>query len=328
MLNILFIADVIGPPGRDVVRAPPPELRRRHARARVACNGAMAAGGFGLTRDSASSLYATSIDVLTGGNHLWDRKEALGYLAEEPRLVRPANLPPGTPGRGWAVFPAADGTPIGIVNLLGRVFMKEADCPFRTADRAIEALRSSCRVILVDFHAETTAEKIAMGWYLDGRASLVVGTHTHVQTADERVLPKGTAFVCDAGMTGGFDSVIGMDKTVAVKRFLTQLPERLTPASGDLRMNAVLLRVDPASGRAASIQRLQVPVSTAAAEGAVATARVLGGEEPAAAVRAAAKHKVQALRAGGVTPVLALVSVGEDPASQVYLARKAEACTE
>jgi len=327
MLNLLFIADVIGSPGRDVVRALLPDLRRRHDLALVVCNGENAAGGFGLTRDSASSLYATGIDVLTGGNHLWDRKEAIGYLAEETRLVRPANLPPGTPGQGWAVFPASDGTPIGIVNLLGRVFMKEADCPFRTVDRAIESLRSRCKIILVDFHAETTAEKIAMGWHLDGRASLVVGTHTHVQTADERVLPKGTAFVCDAGMTGGFDSVIGMDRTVALKRFLTQLPERLTPASGDLRMNAVLLSVDPATGRAASIHRLQIPVSTAAAEGG-GGARLLGGEEPAAAVRAAVRLKVQTLRAGGITPMLALVSVGEDPASKIYLGRKESACAE
>src|SRR4029453_7034048 len=166
MLNLLFSADVIGEPGRGVVRALLADLRKRHDAALVVCNGENAAGGFGLTRDSASSLYASGVDVLTGGNHLWDRKEALGYLAEEKRLVRPANLPPGTPGQGWGVFEASDGTPIGIVNLLGRVFMKEADCPFRTVDRALESLASRCKIVLVDFHAETTAEKIAMGWHL------------------------------------------------------------------------------------------------------------------------------------------------------------------
>src|SRR5499426_1803660 len=161
MLNLLFIADVIGSPGRDVVRTLLPELKRRYAIDLVVCNGENAAGGFGLTRDSASGLFAAGVDVLTGGNHLWDRPESLGYLREETRLVRPANLPPGTPGRGWRVVRAGDGTAVGIINLLGRVFMKEADCPFRAADQAVAALRNQCKVIFVDFHAETTAEKMA-----------------------------------------------------------------------------------------------------------------------------------------------------------------------
>ena len=324
-MNLLFIADVIGAPGRDVVRALLPELRRRYDLGLVVCNGENAAGGFGLTRDSAHSLYATGIDVLTGGNHLWDRKESIGYLSAEPRLVRPANLPPETPGQGWGVFKAQDGTPVGVVNLLGRVFMKEADSPFRVAEQAIDALKDKCKVILVDIHAETTAEKIALGWHLDGRVSAVIGTHTHVQTADETILPKGTAFVCDAGMTGGFDSVIGMERGAAVRRFLTLMPERFTPATGDLRLNGVLVRVDPATGRAHSVQRLQIPFTRREAEGG---ARNLSGEEPAAAVRAAAKSRVTELRGAGVTPVLALVSVGEDPASQIYLRRKSEACAE
>jgi 2',3'-cyclic-nucleotide 2'-phosphodiesterase len=324
MLNLLFIADVIGSPGRDVLRALLPELKRRHAVDLVVCNGENAAGGFGLTRDSASSLFAAGVDVLTGGNHLWDRQDSIGYLREEPRLVRPANLPPGTPGRGWGVFRAADGTAVGIVNLLGRVFMKEADDPFRTVDTALEALRGQCRVVLVDIHAETTAEKIALGWHVDGRASLVVGTHTHVQTADERILPGGTAFICDAGMTGGFESVIGMERDAALRRFLTQMPGRLTPAAGDLRFNGVLVRVDPATGKAASIERLHVPCSIPTAGG----ARRLTGAEPAAAVRSAARSRVQEMRAAGLVPTLALVSVGEHPASQVYLRRKTEAGAE
>jgi hypothetical protein len=324
MLNILFIADVIGSPGRDVVKALLPELKRRFALDLVVCNGENAAGGFGLTRDSAAGLFDAGVDVLTGGNHLWDRKESLGYLREETRLVRPLNLPPGTPGEGCRVVRAADGTAVGIINLLGRVFMKEADDPFRAVDAALEALRDRCKVVLVDVHAETTAEKIALGWHLDGRVSLVVGTHTHVQTADERVLPRGTAFLCDAGMTGGFRSVIGMDRDGALQRFLTGMPARLTPAEGDLRLNGVVVSVDPASGKAVAVQRLQIPWSAPATGG----ARRLAGQEPAAAVRAAATARVRDLRAAGLVPTLALVSVGEDPASQVYLRRKTEAGAE
>lgn len=316
---------MVGAPGRDVVQALLPDLRKRYDLSLVICNGENAAGGFGLTRDSAGALYGAGIDVLTGGNHLWDRKESIGYLSEETRLVRPANLPPGTPGQGWAVFQATDGTKVGVVNLLGRVFMKEADCPFRTADRALEALKGKCQVVLVDIHAETTAEKVALGWYLDGRVSAVLGTHTHVQTADDTILPQGTAFLCDAGMTGGFDSVIGMDRHAALKRFLTLLPERFTPATGDLRMNAVMLRLDPTNGRALSIQRLQLPFTGQPSRGA---ARPLSGEEPAAAVRGVAATRVRELRAAGTTPVLALISVGDDPASQIYLRRKSEACAE
>jgi metallophosphoesterase (TIGR00282 family) len=325
MLNLLFIADVIGSPGREVVQALLPDLRRRHQVGLVVCNGENAAGGFGLTRDSASELFGAGVDVLTGGNHLWDRKDSIPYLAQETRLVRPANLPPGVPGRGWNVFPAADGTPVGVMNLLGRVFMKEADCPFREADRGLEAMKGQCRVGLVDFHAETTAEKVAMGWHLDGRVSALVGTHTHVQTADDRILPGGTAFLCDAGMTGGFDSVIGMDRHAALRRFLTSMPERLTPATGNPRLNAVLLGIDPQSGRTVSIRRLEIKLGASTSAGA---ARMLSGEEPAATARYAARLEVERLREAGVNPALALVSVGEDPASRIYLRRKSEACAE
>lgn len=326
MLNVLFIADVIGSPGREVVKALLPELKRRHDAHLTIVNAENSAGGFGVTRDSAAGLFSAGADVLTGGNHLWDRKESIGYIGEEPRLVRPANLPPGTPGQGYASFKAADGTTVGVVNLLGRVFMRECDCPFRAADVAIESLRArGCKVIVVDFHAETTAEKVAMGWHLDGRASLLVGTHTHVQTADERVLPKGLAFLSDAGMTGGFDSVIGMDREAALRRFLTLLPERLTPSDGDLRLNGVLARIDPASGRAVHIQRLQIPYARRIGD---APARLLRGDEPALSVRLGVRAEVEKLRESGVTPLLALVSVGEDPASQIYLKRKSEACAE
>jgi len=322
-IDILFIADVIGAPGREVVEALLPELKRRHQPSLIIINGENAAGGFGLTRDSAAALFRAGADVLTGGNHLWDRKESIDYLAGEARLVRPANLPPGVPGQGWRVFTAADGTPVGVINLIGRVFMKEADCPFRVADQAIAALRAQCKVIFVDFHAETTAEKIAMGWHLDGRVSALIGTHTHVQTSDERVLPGGTAYLTDAGMSGGFQSVIGMDREAALRRFLTQMPDRLTPATGDLRLNGALVRVDTATGKAVSIQRLEIPHVRSESRG---QARLLTGKEPAAAALGAAKARVAQLRAAGLTPTLALVSVGEDPASQIYLARKSEAC--
>lgn len=326
MTNLLFIADVIGSPGRETVKALLPELRRRHDLHLVICNAENSAAGFGVTREVARELFEAGCDVLTGGNHLWDKRESMDYLAEEPRLVRPANLPPGTPGEGWRVFKASNGVPVGVVNLLGRVFMKEADCPFRAADAALAALADRCAVTFFDLHAETTAEKIAMGWHLDGRASVLVGTHTHVQTADERILPKGTAFVCDVGMTGGFDSVIGMDRHAALRRFLTQLPERLTPASGDLRLNGVIVQVDEATGRATSIRRVQMPY----AKGAVAsgTCRLLTGAEPASHVLIESRLRVESLATFGIVPRLALVSVGEDPASQVYLKKKAAACAE
>ena len=324
MPNLLFIADVIGSPGRDVLRALLPGLKRRLDVHLVICNCENAAAGFGLTRDVARELFDAGVDVLTGGNHLWDKKDAMDYLADEPRLVRPANLPPGAPGEGWRVFKAVDGTAVGVVNLLGRVFMKEADDPFRAADVALEALRDKCKVVLVDLHAETTAEKMAMGWHLDGRASALIGTHTHVQTADERVLPKGTAYISDAGMTGGFDSVIGMDRKAALHRFLTLLPQRLTPSTGDPRLNAVLVHVDAATGRAHAIRRIEIAHAAAPAGG----ARRLTGAEPALSVRLAARAEVEKLRAAGVEPALALISVGEDPASQVYLERKREACAE
>lgn len=336
MTNLLFIADVIGSPGREVLRALLPELKRRHDVNLTICNCENSAAGFGLTKDVAKDLFDSGCDVLTGGNHLWDKKDAIDYIGEEPRLVRPANLPEGTPGMGARVFKTNTGVHVGVINMLGRVFMKEADCPFRTADAVLERLGKQAKVIFVDFHAETTAEKVALGWHLDGRVSAVVGTHTHVQTADDRVLPGGTAFLCDAGMTGGFDSVIGMDRAAALRRFLTLLPERLQPASGDLRLNAVLVKVDEESGKAVSIQRLQVPLKAEAARedtravraagGATTTARLLTGAEPAEAVTIEARLRAHALSEAGFVPKLALVSVGEDPASQVYLRKKGEAC--
>ncbi len=324
MTNLLFIADVIGSPGREVVRGLLPELRRRHDLHLVICNCENSAAGYGVTRDTARDLFDAGCDVLTGGNHLWDKKDAIDYLGEEPRLVRPANLPAGTPGQGCRVFKASNGAPVAVVNLIGRVFMKEADSPFEAADRILEQVKSQAKIVVVDMHAEASAEKVAMGWHLDGRASFVVGTHTHVQTADDRVLPKGTAFVSDAGMTGGFDSVIGMEREPALRRFLTLLPERLQPAAGDLRLNAILVSVDETTGRASRIQRLQVAWQKGAGER--GTAKLLTGAGPAEAVAIEAHMRSKVLLDRGVQPKLALVSVGDDPASQVYLKKKVEAC--
>ncbi len=314
---------MIGSPGRDVVAALLPPLRARHRAAIAIVNAENSAAGFGLTKDAGAQLIGAGADVLTGGNHLWDRRESLDYLASEPRLVRPLNMPPGTMGQGSGVFKAADGTLVGVINLLGRVFMKEADDPFRAADAAVAALRRQTRVIFVDFHAETTAEKIALAWHLDGRVSAVIGTHTHVQTADERILPGGTALLTDAGMTGAFDSVIGMEKESALKRFLTGMPARLSPAHDDLWLNGAVLDIDPGSGRTIAIRRIQEPCDLSRSR---SDARRLTGAEPAAAVAARAKLQCDQLRAAGVTPVLALVSVGEDPASRIYLKKKVEAC--
>jgi len=326
--QILFVADVIGSPGREVLRALLPDLKRRHDVHLVVCNCENSAAGFGVTREVARDLFDAGCDVLTGGNHLWDKKDSIEYIGDEPRLVRPANLPAGTPGEGWRVFKAANGVPVAVVNLIGRVFMKEADCPFRTADAVLGAIGDQAKVIFVDFHAETTAEKMALGWHLDGRVSAVLGTHTHVQTADDRVLPNGTAYLSDAGMTGGFDSVIGMDRAAALRRFLTLLPERLQPAGGDLRLNAVLVSVDEATGKATRLQRLQIPYSRESVSPNGAGARLLTGEEPAAAVRIEASLRARVLLDAGLKPKLALVSVGDDPASQVYLKKKHEACAE
>jgi hypothetical protein len=253
-IGVLFIGDIIGRPGRNAVRAFLSGLREKYAPAFVVANGENAAGGVGITEDIGRDLFNV-VDVLTSGNHVWDKKEALAYLDREPRLVRPANYPPMNPGRGWYVASDEQGRKLGVVNLQGRVFMEALDCPFRAADIAIEAIRSETKAILVDLHAEATSEKQAMGWYLDGRVSAVVGTHTHVPTADERVLPGGTAYITDVGMAGASDSVIGMQKEPAIQKFLTGRPHRFEPAKDCLFLSAVYIEIDAATGRALSITR-------------------------------------------------------------------------
>jgi metallophosphoesterase (TIGR00282 family) len=248
-----MVGDVVGRPGRKAVAALLPELRRKHELDLVVANGENAAGGIGLTVDTAEELFKAGVDVITSGNHIWHHKEIVPYLEAEPRVLRPLNMPPGVPGRGYSLNEAAM-----VVNLLGRVFMGHFDCPFRAMDRLLEEVSPRPRVILVDFHGEATAEKIALGWYVDGRVSAVVGSHTHVGTVDTRVLPRGTAFVSDVGMVGAADSVIGDDKDSVIERFLTLMPHRLSVGKGNAIFNSVLVEVDADSGKARSISRLDL----------------------------------------------------------------------
>ncbi len=257
-MKILFIGDIVGRPGRHLVRDSLHRLVDQYMIDLVVANGENAAAGFGLTPDVVAELLDMGIDVLTTGNHVWDKRDGMVCLEQEPALLRPANYPVETPGRGVGVFQTAAGLSVALVNLEGRVFMKSLDCPFRKADAILEELGSDQRIILVDFHAEATSEKGALAAYLDGRVSAIVGTHTHVQTADERVLPGGTAFISDAGMTGARDSVIGIRKELSVQKFMTQMPVRYEIAKKDPVLCGVVVSVDEDSGRAESIERIKV----------------------------------------------------------------------
>ncbi len=255
-MKILFIGDVVGRPGRLALASRLNRLVDRHQIDLVVANGENAAAGFGLTADLARELFDLGVDVLTSGNHIWDKKELYDYLDSQKRLLRPANYPAGAPGRGHGIFATSAGIKVGILNLEGRVFMSNLECPFRTADALVEELRKQTPVILVDFHAEATSEKAALGCYLDGRVSALVGTHTHVPTADERVLPGGTAYITDVGMTGSRDSVIGIRKELAVDKFLSLLPVRFEVAKKDSVVCGVVLTVDERTGRATGIERI------------------------------------------------------------------------
>ena len=257
-IRILFIGDIFGRPGREIVRRGLPALIDRESIDFVIANVENSAAGFGVTGDIADTILGYGVDLMTSGNHVWDKKEILEYLPRQPRLLRPANFPPGVPGRGSYLGQTRTGEPVGVVNVMGRVFMQPLDDPFAVAAREVEALRAKTRVVLVDVHAEATSEKLAMGWFLDGRATAVIGTHTHVQTADERILPKGTAYLTDAGMTGPHDSIIGVTTDIALGRFLSGLPAKFEAATGAGRLNAVIVTADPATGRATAIDRLNL----------------------------------------------------------------------
>jgi hypothetical protein len=255
-MRILFIGDVVGSPGRKIVHDRLADILAQRQIDLCIANGENSASGFGITPRLAEELFACGIEVLTGGNHIWDRKEILDFFAHEPRLLRPANFPNGSPGSGLYTGRAKNGVAYAVLNLQGRTFMTPIDDPFRTAERELAKIPRDVKVIFVDMHAETTSEKQAMGWYLDGKVSVVVGTHTHVATADEHVLPGGTAYITDVGMTGPHDSVIGMDKHGILQRFLDAMPARFAVAEGDVQMNTVLADVDETTGRARSIERL------------------------------------------------------------------------
>jgi len=266
-MRVLFIGDIVGSPGRQIVRDRLADLVAQRHIDLVIANGENSASGFGITPRLAQELLGMGIDVLSGGNHSWDRKEILEYLPHEPRLLRPANFPEGNPGSGFYVGTAKNGVKYAVLNLQGRVFMTAIDDPFRKADCELARIPHDVAFVLVDMHAETTSEKGAMGWYLDGRVTAVVGTHTHVATADEHVLPRGTAFITDVGMTGPHGGVIGMDKEGIIKKFLDGLPARFDVASGDVQMNCVLIEADETAARnaagrlpAQSIERLRLRI--------------------------------------------------------------------
>lgn len=257
-MKILFIGDIVGKPGRRAVRELLPQLMVERSVDFVIANCENAAAGFGVTREVVEDLYGYRVDVLTSGNHVWDKREVLDFIDDYETLLRPANYPDGVPGRGSVVMPIAGGAYVGVLNLLGRVFMPAVDCPFRTAEREIEKIKRKTPLVIVDFHAEATSEKQALGWFLDGKVTAVIGTHTHVQTADEEIRPGGTAYITDAGMTGPFDSVIGTRKEAILERFLHQVPNKFDVAKRDVRLQGVIVEADVNTGRALKIERVSI----------------------------------------------------------------------
>ncbi|HJZ98216.1 MAG TPA: TIGR00282 family metallophosphoesterase [Candidatus Solibacter sp.] len=253
-MNLLFIGDIFASPGRRIVADHLQDIAATNRIDLVIANAENSAGGFGITPAIADDLFALGIDVLTSGNHVWDKRDLYEYLDRQPRLIRPANYP-GAPGKGIVTVASRSGIPCAVINLQGRTYMPSTDCPFRTADHLLSELDAGVKVRFVDFHAEVTSEKIAMGWYLDGRVSAVIGTHTHVPTADTRILPGGTAYQTDCGMTGPYTSVIGVDTTIVLQRFLTALPIRMEAAKSGAELHAVIVDVDESTGRARAIRR-------------------------------------------------------------------------
>jgi len=256
-MRIAFFGDVVGRPGRRAVAIVLRQLRRNERIDFVIANGENAAGGKGIDAGSAEELQDAGVDVITTGNHVWQHREIVTYLADNPRVLRPLNFPPGAPGVGWVIRATQNGTPVAVVNLIGRVFMGPADCPFRAADAVLPAVHADARVVIVDMHGEATSEKVGMGRYLDGRVTAVLGSHTHVQTADEAVLPGGTAVLTDAGMCGPEDSILGVRADRVLERFLTQMPVRFEVASGPAIVQGAVLDVDENSGRALGIRRIR-----------------------------------------------------------------------
>ena len=257
LITVLFVSDICGKPGRQAAAHLVKLIREQNDVDYVIANVENAAGGFGVTPEMSRKFFSYGIDIQTSGNHIWDRVDILEYLESKPKLLRPANFPYGAPGLGSYVDTVGEHK-IGVINLMGRVYMANTDCPFRTGAREVEQILKVTPVIFIDFHAEATSEKQALLYYLDGRVSAIVGTHTHVQTADDQISAKGTAYITDAGMTGPHDSVIGMEKGPSLGRFLTGMPKRFSTASGDVRLSGVIVKIDPSDGRAISIGRIQM----------------------------------------------------------------------
>ncbi len=253
-VKVLFIGDIVGKPGRRALKTWLPSLMNKHNIDLVIANGENGAGGFGLTREIALEILSMGVDVITGGNHIWDKKEFIPVLDDLERVIRPANYPPGVPGKGWVQVRTPHGIPVVVLNLEGRIFMDPLDCPFRKAKEVLQSL--SGIIVVIDFHAEATSEKMALAWHLDGRVSAIVGTHTHVQTADEQILPSGTAYITDLGMTGPSLSVIGMRPQEPLHRFLTHLPCRFEVAKGPVQFNGLLVEINPSTKKASGLQRI------------------------------------------------------------------------
>jgi metallophosphoesterase (TIGR00282 family) len=260
-MRIFFIGDVVGRPGRDALKNHLANILEERKIDLCIANAENSASGNGITPRLVEELLGLQIDILTSGNHIWDKKEVLGYFEHQPRLLRPANYPPTAPGSGLFVGKTRGEVPFAVVNLQGRVFMPAIDCPFRTAETLLQGLSPDIKVVFVDFHAEATAEKQAFGWYFDGKVSAIVGTHTHVVTADEQILPKGTAYITDVGMTGPHDSIIGVNKDSILPKFISQLPTRFETATGDVRINGVEVEVDSETGSATGIRRYCLKIS-------------------------------------------------------------------
>ncbi len=257
-MKVLFIGDIVGTLGRAAIKALLPPLLDRYKIDFVIANGENAAGGFGITEKIAAEIFDFGVHIITSGNHIWDKKEAIPYIAKENRIIRPANYPPGVPGYGSVVVSTSHGIKIAVLNISGRVFMSSIDCPFRVGMTEIERLRAESNIIVVDFHAEATSEKIAFGYYVDGKVSAVIGTHTHVQTADEKILAGGTAYITDVGMTGPAVSVIGIEKEQIIDRFLLQMPRKFDTAKGGAILCAIVIEIDERTGQATAVQRLQL----------------------------------------------------------------------
>ncbi|HXG92698.1 MAG TPA: TIGR00282 family metallophosphoesterase [Blastocatellia bacterium] len=257
-MKVIIIGDVVGKPGRRILCASLRRLKEEHEAEFIVANVENAAEGAGVVPRVGDEILAAGVDVMTSGNHIYDKKEVIGYIEKQPRLLRPANYAPEAPGRGLWIGSSSSGTPIAVINIQGRVFMPLTDCPFRTADRLIAEIGNRAQVIIVDHHAEATSEKQAMGRYLDGRVCVVVGTHTHVQTADEQILPGGTAYITDLGMTGPHDGIIGVQSELVLNRFLRGMPTRFETASRDIQLNGVVVEIDERTGNAVSIERIRV----------------------------------------------------------------------